>query len=106
MHAHLASQESRDRDKEKENAKPVDNLTKDKEANKEEKEEGKGSKTQAAEDEKTKEGGKEGKTSKEGKDSEKSRKLKPLDNWIFCRLGHLHLLLEQFPKGIVNQGSR
>ena len=28
-----------------------------------------------------------------------SRKVRALDNWIFCRLGHLHLLLEQFPKG-------
>lgn len=36
---------------------------------------------------------------RESKEHEKSKKRRPLDNWIYCRLGHLHLLLEQFPKG-------
>ncbi|XP_070173907.1 lysine-specific demethylase 6A-like isoform X1 [Littorina saxatilis] len=34
------------------------------------------------------------------KEVEKAKKLKPLDPWIYCRLGHLHLLLEQFPKAL------
>ena len=41
-------------------------------------------------------------SSKDTKDGIKTKKVKNPDNWIYCRLGHLHLLLEQWPKGKLN----
>ncbi|KAK7489287.1 hypothetical protein BaRGS_00019395 [Batillaria attramentaria] len=43
---------------------------------------------------------KDTKVAKETKDADKTKKRRLLEHWVYCRLGHLHLLLEQFPKAL------
>ncbi|KAL8624511.1 hypothetical protein ACOMHN_053054 [Nucella lapillus] len=88
LHSHLQSKENKEKDGDKDSKDQDQKDEEDKEKEKKVKEE----------PDKARDGpGKEAKKEAEG---DKGRKLKPLNPRIFCRLGHLHLLLEQFSQAL------
>ena len=95
MNSHLALKESKEKDQDKENQRISDNVDKGPDVKEEEEKE---KKKAREEGEKGKEGVKASKASKDG-DTDKCKKRKPLNSRLYCRLGHLHLLLEQYPQG-------
>lgn len=86
------------KEKEKENEPNAGNISREREK--------KDERMEVDKDQKESENGKSAKDGRECKDTkdlkeslDKIKKRKPLDSWVYCRLGHLHLLLEHYARG-------